>query len=268
MDSIQDVVHLSRTLGIEYIRQLSEGNRNGWTEWAYKYLCADLRPACTASGLGAENQNDQRVKGICMKVPTQLAGTGFVIFAMTLAIAATTSPAFAQSKAQVSVINPTTSPVNISGPVTVTNSVLPVEVSNADPIPVTLITSQSPEIVQKMVSDLLDTGDHNGNCDIYTVPAGKRLIIEYVNFHVGGGADDVARIFHVTIRKDGPASGDFYVLPLPGLLNPAGTRYEISQPITMYADAGETVFGVLANPTVFNQMEFGCRIAGRLVDMS
>jgi hypothetical protein len=72
--------------------------------------------------------------------------------------------------------------------VTVTNPVLPVEVSNADPIPVSVVqdSAASPEgareVFRKTVS--VDFGNGSGNCntsDILTVPSGKRAVIQNIS---------------------------------------------------------------------------------------
>jgi hypothetical protein len=61
-----------------------------------------------------------------MKVFTRLPMAGFLCVAIALVIAVAPSPASAQTKPLVTVINPTTNPVNIRGPVTVSNTELSV----------------------------------------------------------------------------------------------------------------------------------------------
>jgi hypothetical protein len=87
--------------------------------------------------------------------------------------------AHGQVKPNVTVVNPATNPVNTR----ITNAVVPVEISNAEAIPVTAQESEgSRQIYHKSVT--VDLAGSAGNCnhlDPVTVPAGKRLVIEYLS---------------------------------------------------------------------------------------
>jgi hypothetical protein len=98
-----------------------------------------------------------------------------------LAAWATVAPmsAYGQAKPTVTVVNPVSNPVNTR----ITNAVVPVEISNADAIPVTAQESEGRrQIYSKLVSVTFDVSvvGCNGN-DPVTVPIGKRLVVEYLS---------------------------------------------------------------------------------------
>jgi hypothetical protein len=97
-----------------------------------------------------------------------------------LAIAVASVPAWsASTNPTVTIVNTTANPVPVSGSITVGNSVVPVEVSNADPIPV----QTSPRTYGHFVLGFDGTSDI-----IVTVPAGKRAFVTDVMME-GSGAE-------------------------------------------------------------------------------
>ena len=87
--------------------------------------------------------------------------------------------AYGQTKTQnVNVVNPTTNPVKT----TITNTVVPVEVRNVDPIRATIQSLQG-EIVRAAQTRTYSAGQ-SGSCfnPGITVPSGKILIVEQVSF--------------------------------------------------------------------------------------
>lgn len=116
-----------------------------------------------------------------MKKLEKPARAGIVAGTAVLAawVAFASMAAYAQVKPNVTVVNPPTNPVNTR----ITNAVVPVEISNADAIPIVAQDSEGGrQIFNKTVT--VDMGNGAGNCnhlDPVTVPAGKRLVIEYLS---------------------------------------------------------------------------------------
>jgi hypothetical protein len=107
------------------------------------------------------------------------AGIASGIAVLAASAAFTPLAAYAQVKPTVTVVNSTSNPVNTR----ITNAVVPVEISNADPIPVAAQDVEgSRQIFAKTIS--VNLGGSNGTCnssDVLAVPAGKRMVIEYVS---------------------------------------------------------------------------------------
>lgn len=146
-----------------------------------------------------------------MKDMTRRAGTGISLKMALMTTLATLSPlaAYAQVKPTVTVINPVSNPVNTR----ITNSVVPVEVSNADPIPVAVSDSEgSREIYFKKVKVRLPNEDSVCNSDDpITVPAGKRLVIEYVSAY--GSVVVPAELVVFMLRHPSAPEEDFLYVP-------------------------------------------------------
>jgi len=103
--------------------------------------------------------------------------SGAAVLLAGIAIAPMTAQG--QVKPNVTVVNPASNPVNTR----ITNAVVPVEISNADAIPIVAQdTEGGRQIFNKTVT--VPLGNGAGNCnhlDPVTVPAGKRLVIEYLS---------------------------------------------------------------------------------------
>jgi hypothetical protein len=159
--------------------------------------------------------------------------------------------AHSQTKTQaVTVVNPTTSPVNSR----ITNTVVPVEVRNANPVSVD--TRETLHPVRVSWHDFQHT---TGECNEtgYIVPAGKILVVEHVM--VSGPQRDVA---FVGIS----ASGLLMALAPPSAVYPAdGTMY-ISQPVTFYAFEGHSFNIHIFRPGTVPPLPYSCVFMGRLVD--
>ena len=160
--------------------------------------------------------------------------------------------AYGQTKPQnVTVVNPTTNPVNAR----ITNSVVPVEVSNAAPIPVT-VNPAAEEVVQVFMAAVFQSIDTV--CNLYTVPAGKRLVVEYVSLGFNAPTDSLFRA--TLLVDDGPSH-----IELIGQKNPTGL-FVVSHPVTFYVEAGQSVqmFFHFADQFVGDVGE--CTLLGRLVN--
>jgi hypothetical protein len=102
---------------------------------------------------------------------------GSVLVATLVALAPVA--AHGQNKPNVTVVNPVSNPVNTR----ITNAVVPVEISNADAIPVVPQESEgSREIFSRSIRiSMADAMVRCNSSDPLTVPAGKRMVIEYVS---------------------------------------------------------------------------------------
>ena len=128
------------------------------------------------------------------------------VLAATLATIAPIA-AYAQTKPTVTVINPVSNPVNTR----ITNAVVPVEISNADAIPVAAQEVEgNRQIFSKTIS--VNLGGTVGTCnssDVLVVPAGKRMVIEYVSaLQI---IDEPAELVAVGLRF--PNSNYFVIVP-------------------------------------------------------
>lgn len=116
------------------------------------------------------------------------ASAGMISCSMILTVWAAIAPTVAdgQTKPTVTVVNPVSNPVNTR----ITNGVVPVEVSNADPIPVALPESEGSRAIfsRTILVDFANTQSSCNFADELAVPAGKRMVVEYVSatFYAGG----------------------------------------------------------------------------------
>jgi hypothetical protein len=195
-----------------------------------------------------------------MKAPTRLGMAGIVCLTTSLAFALAPIPALSQSKQNVTVVNPVTNPVNVRGTVDVGNSVVPVEVSNADPIPVSL---GQPEVIQEQCQGTAFNGDRNAGCQIYIVPAGKRLVIEYVSATVSPEFDSID---HIQIAIT-PVGGGLirFLHQLVGVTYPSG-NYVVSQPIKMAVNTGERVSVGFTRTDTTSTKSMVFHVSGSLID--
>jgi hypothetical protein len=131
--------------------------------------------------------------------------SGLAVLATWAAIAPIA--AHGQIKPNVTVVNPVSNPVNTR----ITNAVVPVEISNADAIPVVAQESEgSREIFTRRVTVGLAGGA--GNCnhlDPITVPSGKRMVIEYLSANSAFNAP----VALVSISLNVPDQGLLAVVP-------------------------------------------------------
>jgi hypothetical protein len=188
-----------------------------------------------------------------MPASREPATTGMISCSLILMTLAAIAPiaAHGQSKTQnVNVVNPTSNPVNTR----ITNTVVPIEVSNADPIPVDARESVSAVRVRWLADHVI-----GGLCDNtgYTVPAGKTLIVEYA--HVNGPPGGVFQVLF-------SSSAGVNVFLAPAAHYEIADLASFSQQMTFYVFAGETVrmsIGREASATVGN---YNCIFMGRLID--
>ena len=175
-----------------------------------------------------------------MYLPRRPTVVGFMCSAVALAIVVAPKPAVGQStqakKPPVTVANTAANPV----PVTVTDSVLPVEIYNADPIPVTVAPSATRTPIHA-----------NGTCDMgslvtfcnalsYTVPGDKLLVIEMISLeaHVWGSQRPVSFI----VTPEGSSVRRTVFLPMEGPPTTVGVLdvFDALHLVRFYADPGTT----------------------------
>lgn len=190
--------------------------------------------------------------------------TSKAVPATVLACAALLSTAaVAQTKPNVTVVNPVSNPVNAR----ITNAVVPVEISNADAIPVVPAESEGGrQIYNKTVTVAMGNGA--GNCnhlDPVTVPAGKRLVVEYVSAF--GVFENPVALVSVSLRI--PNGNLIAVVPAGktsagdsgagGILNYAAA----GQYVHVYTDGG---LWACAQTNNSSSQDLDINIAGYLVD--
>jgi len=127
---------------------------------------------------------------------------------------------------------PITEPVDVI----VNNPVLPVEVSNADPIPVSLGDQGTPFIYSFYCGKI---GENSVACPSYQLPADQRAVIEQAS---GTCSSAGTKVINVAIRT--ATGNEYHYHSLPSGLaqldtsDPTETHYSFSGLMRVYADAG------------------------------
>lgn len=166
----------------------------------------------------------------------------------------------------VTVVNKPGNAVPIRGTVNIGNSVLPVEVSNADPIPVVISGDPAARGIKLVDAKTINVGGVVADqCASYTVPAGKRLVLEHASILMNASPADFQAIDVVKVEIY--QGSDRWHVALLGQAMPSG-RFAVSQPLTTYVDAGQTVFILLGlSAPATTQDQVFCDMVGRLIDM-
>lgn len=148
----------------------------------------------------------------------------------------------AQSKPTVTVVNTASNPVPVTGSVTVGNAVIPVEVSNADPIPVSVSSGPAVQPIHDTVSSSLEDGEFGVFKIAYTVPAGKRLVIEFISFQSRIPIGQRPEPFGLNTKVGGETG--FYVFPVSFAFEDTNIgldTYVASSPTRIYCDPGQSL---------------------------
>jgi len=182
--------------------------------------------------------------------PAKLAKATAVSGTAVAIIAIAPVAAYGQPKPQnVTVVNPTTSPVNAL-------------ITNADPIPVT-VNQPAEEVVQLFTVGTIHRSA--AECSMGAVPAGKRLVVDYVSGRVAGSQGDVDPINEAGMYID--TTFPLHLIIHRNSLSPGFLT--ISQPVTLYAEAGQFLKMFVANgfgADLGEQVYFECSVVGRLVN--
>jgi hypothetical protein len=116
--------------------------------------------------------------------------------------------------------------------VTVTNTPLPVHEQGTASVNV---TNTSVPVHEQGVASVLQAGTpvtaHFTNLTLYTVPAGKRLVIEYVN-----GYSNTSGYVVLSVQGGGTIANHF--LPTTDASNEFVNRWVMSHPVTIFAGPG------------------------------
>lgn len=135
-----------------------------------------------------------------------------------------------------------------------------VRVTNASPLPVTLTGGEAAaQLVMNAAAGPFTSGE--STVVLYTVPAGKRLIVDQVgiNSHVAAGT------VLASICREG------YVDCLPIVVQNQGffggnVQFSGTEQVTYFAEAGELLFGFCAKSTASSGDYCSATFVGRLVD--
>jgi len=198
-----------------------------------------------------------------------------LMYSAALAIVVAPKPAAgqpAQPKGTVTVVNTEANPVPVTGAVTgeitVTNSVLPVEVLNADPIPVSVAPSATRTPFQTYGSCVMPPDFDRCAALDYTVPGDKLLVIEMISLSVTvpPGQWPIFDMF----TFDNPFRG-IIEIPLQG--PPAAftgnARFSALHLLRFYVDPGKTVIlEAVRRESVEDVASTQATISGYLVDCS
>jgi hypothetical protein len=124
------------------------------------------------------------------------------------------------------------------------------------------VTVATPDLIQRLGFIHIDAGDDTGLASLFTVPAGKRLIIVYVNAEV-----DTAPGAHVLLRLDSPqfAIDHFLTLTDQGVLNGV-QRFVGGEVVNYFYRPGDEVFGDLLRGPNTNAANAQVGFTGYLVD--
>lgn len=108
-------------------------------------------------------------------------------------------------------------------------------------------------------SDPLQICTGSSTC-VSAVPAGKRLVIEFITVRISAYSTPSAIITHMVIRTDfGPGNTEYYLdVPFQGTMSNGDRLYRANHMVRMYSDPGGGVFaqsgrsptGELANVTL------------------
>jgi hypothetical protein len=176
------------------------------------------------------------------------------------------------SDKDVHVINATFDPVptsaqgitNVAGTVSVTNTPN-VHVANTTPIPVSF-TSQ-PLAPFQTAASTTESGTNVSTLTVTTVPAGKRLVIEWVSMIGQVPAGQHVELMDLTVSNGpGGVSHQFVIQSQPDAVI-GDALFRANQSLKLYADAGTQVSALFRRNSNAGSANYGITISGYLVDM-
>jgi hypothetical protein len=135
----------------------------------------------------------------------------------------------------------------------------------ANNAPILVRDADQGQTVTVSASLTLSQGFNGGAANLYTVPAGKRFILEYVSCHSTGGEDERA---YPMIQFGGNAAGNtggiqhHYLTPTS--LGPG--EFVCSQPIRMVFEPSDFVLARIFRTSTNTSITADFSITGRLVD--
>ena len=155
-------------------------------------------------------------------------------------------------------VNVVNTPLPVTGTVTVGNL-------GDSPLPVRDVDNPARQPVQARAncSVTIETG-----ClpTIYTVPAGKRLVIEYASMDANVPAGELAQLAIAT-RTGGETVEHAFPLTPPSVAFSAGRAANVGQQVRLYADPGTSVVVTGSRSGFGSPASFIFTISGHLVDV-
>ncbi len=157
----------------------------------------------------------------------------------------------------VRVVNTTAEPVPIAGTV---------QVATTSPVPVVNINDARQPY--QLATNSTQNGTNVSLVTIGTVPAGKRLVIEFVTMTGQVPPGQHVEIFQITTVTDpiGGVTHDLLVNPQPDAVI-GDALFRASQQVKLYANAGSQVKVLFRRNSSAGLATFGATISGYLVDM-
>ena len=207
---------------------------------------------------------------------------GFTVLVVALLLASPLTSNAVPSDKDVRVINTTLEPVptaaqgttTIAGSVSVTNTPTvnlatgaSVNVANsaANPVPVSF-TSDPLEPFQAAASTT-ETGTNVSTLNVATVPAGKRLVIEFVSMTGQVPAGQHLEIMEITTSSGlGGVSHAFVIHTQPDAVS-GDALFRANQSLKLYANAGTQVSALFRRSSTLGLANYHLTISGYLVDM-
>jgi hypothetical protein len=167
------------------------------------------------------------------------------------------------------VVNTTANPVPVTGNITVGNSVIPVEVSNANPISVVTTETAIMRLVDEpgRIPYQVKVASAQGQSDpvLPVVPAGRRLVIEHLSARSFGPPGSMLGMFKAQ-------RGSFeavYPMSFAGTSDGAGDLWVGNASTKLYLDAGQSLQFIqeTARP-VFDSPSLQVTVTGYLIKCS
>jgi len=200
------------------------------------------------------------------KLKYLLPACGFTVLVVALLLASPLTSNAVPSEKDVRVINTTLEPVptaaqgttTIAGNVNVANS-------TANPVPVSF--TSDPFQPFQGAAGTTETGTNVSTVNVATVPAGKRLVIEFVSMTGQVPAGQHVEIMEITTSSGiGGVSHAFVIHAQPDAVS-GDALFRANQSLKLYANAGTQVSALFRRSSTLGQANYHLTISGYLVDM-
>ena len=143
------------------------------------------------------------------------------------------------------------------------NNVVVVNPTNK-PVLVRQVDSGALQPVSTSGGFLILSGDTSGSQLLYTVPSGKRLVIEYFSFDIDVPPGET--ITRTMLRPD-PGFDNLIAIPHFTGNGSAGAIWQSSQLVKYYAEAGQQIFALVFRDSTVGVANGRATMAGYLVDV-
>ena len=207
------------------------------------------------------------------------AACGFAILVVALLLASAPAGQAVPSDKDVHVINATFDPVptaaqgttTVAGNVSISNtptvnlaSGTTVNVAASSPIPVSFTTQLDPF---QNAASTTESGTNVSTLNVATVPAGKRLVIEFVSMTGQVPPGQHVEIMELTTSNGlGGISHAFVIHPQPDAVI-GDALFRANQSLRLYANAGTQVTALFRRSSTAGSANYLVTISGYLVDM-